>query len=113
MSETDTPGYIGPELVVRGRLSGEGDLRVEGVFEGQVHLQGDLRVAGAGRVRAPVVARRVAVEGRLDGDVEAAEVLVHEGGRLVGDVRAPRVGIEDGGALLGTVEMDVELPEFE
>ncbi len=113
MTDANIPGYLGAELVVRGRVSGEGDLTIEGSFEGELNLQGDLRVGGRGRVRAPVIARRVAVEGRLEGDVEAAEVIVREGGRLVGDVRAPRVGLEDGGALLGTVEMDVELPEFE
>ncbi len=113
MSDTNTPGFIGPELVVRGRLTGEGDLCIEGVFEGELQLQGNLRVGGRGRVRGPVMARWVAVEGRLEGDIDAGEVLVREGGRLVGDVRAPRVGLEDGGALLGTVEMDVELPEFE
>jgi cytoskeletal protein CcmA (bactofilin family) len=103
-------GYIGPGLVVRGRLSGEGDVVVDGGFEGEMSIEGRVAVGPAGRIKAPVVARLVSVEGRLDGDVSASEVVVREGGRLHGDVRAASVGLEDGGSLHGTVAMDFELP---
>ncbi len=106
-----TTGYIGPELTVRGRLSGEGDIVVDGSFEGEVSLKGQVVVGASGRTRAPVIARHVIVEGRLEGDVRAGEVVVREGGCLVGDVCAPRIGLDDGGTLLGTVEMQVDLPE--
>ncbi|MBX3251798.1 MAG: polymer-forming cytoskeletal protein [Myxococcales bacterium] len=110
MSIDNVTGYVGPGLVVRGQVSGEGDLVVDGVFEGSLSLRGRVAVGPPGRLRAPVEAHLVSVEGRLEGHVTAGEIVVREGGRLHGDVRAPSVGIEDGGVLLGSVTMDVELP---
>ncbi|MCB9624905.1 MAG: polymer-forming cytoskeletal protein [Sandaracinus sp.] len=110
MTTERAAGYIGPGLVVHGRLSGEGDLIVDGGFEGELSIEGRVAVGPAGRLKAPVTARLVTVEGRVDGDVTAAEVVVREGGRLHGDVRASSVGLEDGGALHGTVTMDFDLP---
>ncbi len=105
-----TAGYIGPGLVVRGRLFGEGDVVVDGSFEGELAIAGRAAVGPAGRVKAPVSAALLTVEGRVDGDVSAAEVIVREGGRLHGDVQAASVGLADGGAIHGTVTMDFELP---
>ncbi len=105
---SDAVGYVGPGLVVRGRVSGDGDLRCDGTLEGSVALEGALVVGG--RVVGPVRARAVAVEGRLEGAVTAGELNVLAGGRLVGDVRATRIGLDDGGSIQGTVDMDVDLP---
>lgn len=110
VSIDNVTGYVGPGLVVRGQLSGEGDLVVDGVFEGSMSLRGRVAVGPPGRLRAPVTALLVSVEGRLEGDVSASEIVVREGGRLQGDVRAPSIGIEDGGVLYGSVTMDVDLP---
>lgn len=107
---TERAGYVGPGLMIRGRLSGEGDVIVDGSFEGEMTLDGRVAVGPAGRIKAPVSAGLVTIEGRLDGDVTAGEVIVREGGRLHGDVRASRVGLEDGGAIHGTVTMDFDLP---
>lgn len=106
-------GYVGPGLLLRGELRGEGQLRCDGTFEGSVELAGALVVGRSGRVAGPVHADAVAVEGLLEGPVSAGELNVLAGGRLVGDVRAARIGLDDGGSLEGTVEMEVELPEPE
>ncbi len=110
VSTEHAAGYVGPGLRIRGRLSGEGDVIVDGSFEGELAIDGRVAVGPAGRVKSPVSARLVTVEGRLDGDVAAGEVIVREGGRLHGDVRASRVGLEDGGSIHGTVTMDFDLP---
>lgn len=110
VTRDSSSGYIGPELVVRGRLSGEGDVSIDGQFEGEMSIRGRVVVGATGRVRAPVQATYVGVRGRLEGAVGAADVVVEDGGELLGDVRALSVGLEDGGALHGTVDMDVTLP---
>ena len=106
-------GYVGPGLLVRGELRGEGQLRCDGIFEGSVDLAGALVVGRGGKLVGPVRAQAVAVEGILDGPVVAGELNVLAGGRLVGDVRAARIGLDDGGSLEGTVDMEVDLPEPE
>ncbi len=108
----DNRGSIGRSTRIVGRLSGDGDLVVEGRIEGEVSLKGHLQVAAGGAVTAPVDASELTVEGTVDGDVEArGDVVVRSTGTLRGAIRAPRVGLDEGARFRGRIEMDVELPE--
>jgi len=107
-----TLGYLGPGLVVRGQISGDGDLTIDGRLDGQLDVSGDVVVGERGVVNAPVRAGALTVAGDVKGDVFArGAVAVRDGGRILGDVRAHRVSIDDGGALHGGVEMDFDLPD--
>jgi len=102
-------GVIGPQLVVRGRLVGKGDLRVDGVLEGEIDLDGTLSVGPEGTVAGPVHAQALVVEGELHGAVTAeSAVTLRAGGRIQGDVRARRVAIDDGAVLHGGIDMDFD-----
>lgn len=107
-----TQGYLGQGLVVRGKLTGAGDVTIEGRFEGEVDVAGEVSVGENGVVSAPLHVGGLTVSGDVKGDVVATgAVKVCDGGRILGDVRAHRVSIDDGGALHGGVEMDFELPD--
>ena len=107
-----TLGYLGPGLIVRGRLSGEGDLTIDGRLDGELDVSGEVHVGERGIVSAPVHAGALVVSGDVKGSVVArGAVAVRDGGRILGDVRAQRVSIDDGGALHGGVEMDFDLPD--
>jgi cytoskeletal protein CcmA (bactofilin family) len=107
----DNRGSIGRTARVVGRLSGDGDLVVEGRIEGELSLRGDLHVAEGGYVAAPVEAGDLLVEGIVDGDVESrGAVVVRQTGTLRGAIRASRVGLDEGARFSGRIEMDVELP---
>lgn len=112
MSSRSAEGVIGPHLVVRGRLDGKGELRVEGVLEGELEIDGSLVVGPDGTVVGPVRARSVEVAGEVHGDVHATEgVAIRAGGRVQGDVRARRIAIDDGASLHGGIEMDFDVGE--
>ena len=112
MSSRSAEGVIGPQLVVRGRLAGKGDLKVEGVLEGEVELDGALCVGPDGTVVGPVRAHGVDIAGEVHGPVHASDaVSIRAGGRVQGDVRARRIAIDDGAALHGGIEMDFDLEE--
>lgn len=102
---------IGRTTRIVGRLSGDGDLVVEGRIEGEVTLRGHLTVAEGGVVAAPVTAGDLTVDGAVDGDVDArGAVVLRPTGIVRGAIRASRFGLEDGGRFTGRIEMDVELP---
>ncbi len=102
---------IGPGTTVRGTLSGDEDLTVEGRIEGAIRLTKDLDVAKGAVLEAQVDAQAVHVSGRVTGNVNAAESLVVEAGAMVvGDVVTPRLVIHEGAHFKGRVTMDFELP---
>jgi cytoskeletal protein CcmA (bactofilin family) len=103
---------IGPQTAVRGSLSGDEDLVVEGRVEGSVALSGHLIVAESGEVEADLEIESIAVLGQVRGDIVASRsITIEKGAQVSGNVRAPRVIIHDGAHFDGAVEMDVELPD--
>lgn len=106
------PCVIGPEIAVRGTLSGEEDLLVEGRIEGNVSLAGHMIVAESGDIEADLDVDSIQVHGQVRGDITAARsITIERGAQVSGNVKAPRVIINDGAHFDGSVDMDVELPE--
>ncbi len=107
-----TSGVIGRGTVVRGNLSGSGDVVVEGQIEGTVSLEDQLTIERDGRVLADVQLENLTVHGEMSGDIQAADrVVISSSAKVVGDIKAPRVVIQDGARFKGSIEMDVKLPE--
>ncbi len=107
-----TSGVIGRGTVVRGNLSGSGDVVVEGRIEGTVALEDQLTIEREGRVLADVRLENLTVHGEMSGDIQAADrVVISASAKVVGDIKAPRVVIQDGARFKGSIEMDVKLPE--
>src|SRR4051812_9724359 len=60
---------IGPSIIIKGDLSGDEDLVIEGRVEGKVDLkQHNVTVGRSGRVKADIVGKVVTVEGEVDGN---------------------------------------------
>ncbi len=107
-----TSGVIGRGTVVRGNLSGSGDVVVVGRIEGTVSLEDQLTIEREGRVVADVQLETLTVHGEMSGDIQAADrVVISSSAKVVGDIKAPRVVIQDGARFKGSIEMDVKLPE--
>jgi cytoskeletal protein CcmA (bactofilin family) len=108
----ETSGVIGRGTVVKGTLSGSGDVVVQGQIEGTVSLENQLTVEPEGRVFADVESENLSVHGQMSGDIHVNDrVVIASTARVVGDIKAPRVVIEDGARFKGSIEMDVKLPE--
>jgi cytoskeletal protein CcmA (bactofilin family) len=96
---------IGRSTHIRGRVTGDVDLEVQGFVEGEIAVGGDVTIDAQGRVGAGVRGRRVVVRGAVNGDLHGTEaVVLEDGARVVGDVRAPRIAIAPGALVRGFVE---------
>ncbi len=104
---------IGPSISIRGDVSGEEDLIVQGQVEGTVTLkQNNVTVGKEGRIKANVHARVIEVEGQVEGDLHGDEqVVVRRSGNVRGNVVAPRITLEDGCKFKGSIDMDVQPKE--
>ncbi len=101
---------IGPSISIRGDVSGEEDLIVQGQVEGTVTLkQNNVTVGKDGRIKANVHARVIEIEGQVEGDLHGHEqVVVRRSGNIRGNVVAPRVMLEDGCKFKGAIDMGVQ-----
>ena len=99
---------IGPSIIIKGDLSGDEDLIIEGRVEGKVDLkQHNVTVGRSGRVKADIVGKVVTVEGEVDGNVFALEqAILRQAGAIRGNITAPRVMLEDGSRFKGSIDME-------
>lgn len=99
---------IGPSIFIKGDLTGEEDLVVEGRVEGKVDLkQNNVTVGKNGRVKADIFGRVVTIEGEVDGNVFAREqAILRQSGAIRGNITAPRVILEDGSRFKGSIDME-------
>lgn len=112
MAQGEQTGIIGKGIMIRGSLTGGGDLVVEGRVEGQIALKNHLTIESSGRVQADIRAEELTINGEASGNIDASsKVSINASARVAGDIKAPRVVIEDGAVFNGSVEMDVKLPD--
>jgi cytoskeletal protein CcmA (bactofilin family) len=97
---------IGPRTVVKGEVTGDEDILVEGILEGEVKISRDLRVGQGGTVRATISAQSIVVSGEVVGDCHAENrVEIQASGRVTGNIRAPKIVIAEGAMFKGNSDM--------
>ena len=101
---------IGKSLHVKGELSGNEDLAIEGKVEGKIALSGyNVTIGETGRVAAELHAKSVVIAGLVHGNVVAGDrVEVAATGTMMGDIRSPRVVLVDGCRFKGSIDMDAK-----
>jgi cytoskeletal protein CcmA (bactofilin family) len=117
-SKTDTPldrgrdaAVIGPSIQIKGDLSGEEDLVIQGKVNGTIQLrEKSLTVGSQGQVNANVLAHSIIVEGEVKGDLYGSErVSIRKTGNVQGNIVSPKVSLEEGCRFKGSIDMDQEM----
>ena len=91
---------LGSSLHVKGEISGDEDLHIDGTVEGAVQLgEGKLTVGATANVTADIIAREVVVCGNVKGIVRAkGKIEIKKDGSVIGDLTTAQIIIEDGAA---------------
>jgi cytoskeletal protein CcmA (bactofilin family) len=111
-SEQEFSTIIGPDARVKGEVSFESAAKLLGTLEGSVTGKGKVHVANGSRCKATVKAKEVAVEGHIEGNVEASDrVEIMANGRITGDVVAAKMNMAEGASINGYCRIGV--PEGE
>jgi cytoskeletal protein CcmA (bactofilin family) len=102
------PATIGPSITIKGDVTGDEDLVIQGKIDGKVDLaQHNVTIGPEGRVKADVFGRSVIVEGEVTGDLRGTEqIILRHSANVQGNINAPRVALEDGATFRGGIEMD-------
>lgn len=95
---------IGPEMVLKGELVSEENIRLQGRVEGNISTSGSLLIESTGQVQGDITAENVIVEGSVEGTVIAAQKFeLRPSGRIQGNIRASVVAIAEDSFLRGRV----------
>src|SRR5271170_5842317 len=99
---------LGASLHVKGEITGNEDLAIDGSVEGLVQLEDrKLTIGATAKVTADVIAREVVVYGNVKGNLRARDrIEIKKDGSVVGDLTTARISIEDGAYFKGSIEID-------
>jgi cytoskeletal protein CcmA (bactofilin family) len=102
--------YIGPDVDFTGVLSASEGLVIEGSFEGKlIQIDRSLTVGKQGRISGQVEAAEIDVRGKIDGDIYASErIRLHSGCEVTGTIYCKKISTEEGAVFNGTVDMSLE-----
>ena len=112
----EPPRPVEPALVaslhkgsrVTGQLTFQGAARIEGTVEGEIQCYGKLTIGEGAEVRAKINGQVVVIQGRVEGNVTAAErIELASPARVYGNVSTPRLVITEGVVFDGDCSMGV------
>ena len=110
-SSTEYSTILGADAKFKGDLSFDTAAKVIGCVEGSINGKGKLLIANGSTCKANVKANEVAIEGFIEGNVEATErVEIKAKGRISGDVVASRMTMGDGASIDGHVRIGFDAP---
>jgi cytoskeletal protein CcmA (bactofilin family) len=98
--------FLGKDVVFKGILTLEGNIRVDGRLEGELRSTGTLIVGEHAVIRGNIMAGILITSGQINGDVIASErIKILKPGIVIGDIRTPAISIEAGAFFHGLSDM--------
>jgi len=95
-------------IFIKGELSVEEDLTVEGRVEGKIELKDHkLWISPHGTVKAEIHAKSVIIAGDVVGSIFASELVeIRLSGSAQGNIQCPRVSLVDGAKFTGRIDTE-------
>ena len=104
--QKETGANIGKSIVIKGELSGDTDLYIDGQVDGTIDVGGHLMVGPNGRAQINASAKEVVILGSVKGKVCAVDrIEMRKTSSVMGEFVTKRFVIEDGAYFKGTIDM--------
>jgi cytoskeletal protein CcmA (bactofilin family) len=102
------PSRLGSSLHLKGEISGNEDLDIDGTIEGLVCIdERKLTVGVTAKLTADIIAGAVIVYGSVKGNVRGKnKVEIKKDGSVNGDLTTAQIIIEDGAYFKGSIEIE-------
>ncbi len=113
VESTKLKAIIGPSIFVKGDLSGDEDLTIQGRVEGKIDFkQHNVTVGRKGRVKADLFGKSIHIEGEVKGNLYGADkIVIRSSGKVRGNISSPQVILEEGCRFKGSIDMDRKTAE--
>jgi cytoskeletal protein CcmA (bactofilin family) len=104
---------LGSSLYVKGEISGNEDLHIDGAVEGLVQLdERKVTIGATAKLTADIIAGEVIVYGSVKGNVRGkGKVEIKKDGSVNGDLTTAQIIIEDGAYFKGSIEIEKSADE--
>jgi cytoskeletal protein CcmA (bactofilin family) len=103
---TDEVTIISSGVVIEGKLSSKGNVRVDGTVKGDVNVNGSVTVGESGDINGEINADIIAVGGKIIGKLNAKEKVVLEAKAVLkGDLVTKILVVEAGAKFDGNSKM--------
>jgi cytoskeletal protein CcmA (bactofilin family) len=93
---------IGSDVSIKGEMSFDGSMRIEGKVEGKIQSKGRVSFGQGASVVAEVSVGQAKIEGTFKGNITAAErIELAATAHVLGDVRSTKLVIAEGATFVG------------
>jgi cytoskeletal protein CcmA (bactofilin family) len=107
MRPGDIHTLLGKGSEFEGKLTFEGQVRIDGKFNGQIFTKDSLVIGDGARVQAEIHAGTVIIHGTVEGNVKATQLIeLKQPGRVKGNLEAPALSMDRGVIFEGTLKME-------
>ena len=104
-SQNET-SYFGKNLMIKGRISGNGNVIILGGLDGEFNLRGRVKIAQPAKIKGEVKADVISVNGNVQGKLAAQERLhLDQTARIEGQIITPKLSIAEGASFNGEITM--------
>jgi cytoskeletal protein CcmA (bactofilin family) len=102
----DDLSLVGAGTLIEGKVKTDGSIRVDGTLVGEIVAKASAAIGLTGAVEGGVMAKNVAIAGKVKGTVTATEKLTLEGKSITrGDIRASKLIVDEGATFDGQCAM--------
>ena len=108
-SSRSSMSYLGKSMKIKGKISSDEYLTVEGQVEGNIEISKTLTIGKNGYVNGTINADIVKLDGKAEGNITAATKLeIASTGTFQGTIKSDKLVIEDGATFKGKVNVEDE-----
>jgi cytoskeletal protein CcmA (bactofilin family) len=104
--------YIGKNLMIKGRVSGNGNIIILGGLDGEFNLKGQIKIAQPANIKGEIKADVISVNGSVKGKLHAQQRMhLDQTARIEGQIITPKLSIEEGAFFAGEIKMGNRSPK--
>ena len=105
-NQSSALNMIGTGTIIKGDLSSDGDLRVDGKIEGNTASKSKIALGPSSEIIGNVSASSADISGKIDGDLEITETLfLRATDKINGNIKTSKILIESGASFNGNCYM--------
>jgi cytoskeletal protein CcmA (bactofilin family) len=102
----DEVTIIGAGVVLEGKLSSNGNIRIDGAINGDITANGNVTIGETGEISGEIKAEVISIGGRVTGSINAKEKVVLESKAVLkGDIFTKILVVEAGAIFDGSSKM--------